>query len=136
MDDKQKWMIVLSLGVFTLGFLLSGMPGLAGMETLDGKVFVGELGKKGDKTGDKDELIFKDGKFRSTACEKYGFTEAPYTANTNGENTSFVGEAMCAKEGTMKWTGTIKEDMVTATITWSKPGKAPQEFWYRGKLKM
>jgi len=134
MVDKQNWLIVFFLGVFTIGFLLSGMPGLAG--TLDGKVFVGELGKKGDKTGDKDDLIFKDGKFRSTACEKYGFTEAPYTTNTSGENTSFVGEAMSAKEGTMKWTGTIKEDTVTATITWSKPGKAPQEFWYRGKLKM
>jgi len=32
--------------------------------------------EKGKTKGDRDTLIFKDGKFRSTACDVYGFSEA------------------------------------------------------------
>jgi len=104
------------------------------MGTLDGKIFSGEIGKEGEKTGGKDDLIFKDGKFRSTACDKFGFTEAPYTVKASGRDTIFEAEAVSAKEGTMKWTGTVKGNTATATVLWSKPDKPPVELWYKGKL--
>jgi len=134
MEHKRISMIVLFLGAFAFGLLLGGTPGFGQMTPLDGKVFVGEIGKKGQKAGDKDDLIFKDGKFLSTACAKYGFTEAPYTAMAGEKKTTFETETMSPKEGTMKWKGTIQGEMVRATVIWSKPGNKLQELWYRGKL--
>ena len=134
MEHKRISMIVLFLGAFAFGLLLGGTPGFGQMTPLDGKVFVGEIGKKGQKAGDKDDLIFKDGKFLSTACAKYGFTEAPYTAMAGEKKTTFETETVSPKEGTMKWKGTVQGEMVRATVIWSKPGNKPQELWYRGKL--
>src|SRR5208337_1395611 len=101
MSTIGKRMMVLFLGAFVLMYLLVGARGLAQtpMMGLDGKVFVGQIGKKGAKSGDKDELIFKDGNFRSTACEKYGFGPAPYIAKTGEGETTFETEIMSPKEG-------------------------------------
>ena len=134
MKHKSSLMIVLFIGAFAFSLFLGGTPGFGQMASLDGKVFVGEIGKKGQKTGDKDDLIFKDGKFLSTACAKYGFTEAPYTAMAGEKKTSFETETLSPTGGTMKWKGTVQGEMVTATVKWSKPGNPPQELWYRGKL--
>ena len=134
MEHKRSLMISLFLGAFVLGLLLGRTSGFGQMTALDGKVFVGEIGKKGQKAGDKDDLVFKDGKFLSTACAKYGFTEAPYTAMGGGKKTTFETETKSPKEGTMKWKGTVQGEMVRATVIWSKPGNSPQELWYKGKL--
>ena len=48
----------------------------AGAGALDGKMFAGEYGKTGKKAEGRDELIFKDGRFRSTACDPYKFSDA------------------------------------------------------------
>jgi len=134
MEQKRSLVIVLFLGAFAFGLLFGRTPGFGQMTPLDGKVFVGEIGKKGQKTGDKDDLIFKDRKFLSTACAKYGFTEAPYTAMAGEKKTSFETETVSSSGGTMKWKGTVQGKMVRATIIWSKPDNPPQELWYRGKL--
>ena len=137
MSMKAKWMVGLFLGACTLGYILSGIGAFAQtpMMGLDGKSFVGQIGKKGEKSGDKDELIFKDGKIHSKACEKYGFGQAFYTAKAGEGSTAFAAETRSAKEGMMKWKGTVTGGTVTATVVWSKPGQAPQEFWYRGKMR-
>ncbi|HXZ37335.1 MAG TPA: hypothetical protein VEL68_15035 [Thermodesulfobacteriota bacterium] len=135
MNNNLKWVMMSFVSIWALTFLWSGTPVSAQMSGLDGKVFAGELGKKGEKTGDKDDLIFKDGKFVSTACEKYGFGAAPYLVATGEGNTTFEASADGGKDGTMKWKGAIKGDSLTATVVWSKPGQPEQEFWYRGKMK-
>jgi hypothetical protein len=136
MDTKERLTVAFLLGGFVLACLLSGTQGFAQTSMgLDGKSFVGQIGKKGEKAGDKDELIFKDGKLRSTACEKYGFGQAPYTAKAGEGETTFEAETASSKEGTMKWKGTVKGGTVTATVIWSKSGKAPQELWYSGKMR-
>ena len=58
--------------------------------SLDGKTFVGEVGEKGKKE-EKDTLHFADGRFRSAACDAYGFADAPYTA-------------ALASDGSVTWT--------------------------------
>ena len=137
MGKNAKWLSGFILGAFTLGYILGGTPGFAQtpMAGLDGKSFVGQIGKKGERSGDKDELIFKDGKFRSTACEKYGFGQAAYTSKAGEGETTFEGVATSSKEGTMKWKGTVKGGTVTATVIWSKSGKAAEELWYTGKMR-
>jgi hypothetical protein len=108
---------------------------------LDEKIFVGEFGKKGRETEGMDELIFKDGKFRSTCCDPYGFGDAPYTATVDGDAITFEAETFSTSEGKIKWSGTIKDDMLDGTFTWHKLGKwyrvnkAPIEYWIKGQLK-
>jgi hypothetical protein len=137
MSTKVKGMVGLFLGAFTGLYILSGMGAFAQtpMMGLEGKSFVGQIGKKGEKSGDKDELVFKDGKIYSTACEKYGFGQAFYTAKAGEGSTAFTAETRSAKEGMMKWKGTVTGGTVTATLVWSKPGQAPQELWYSGKMR-
>src|SRR5260370_22952269 len=56
---------------------------------LDGKTFSGTLGEKGEIKGDQDNYVFKDGTFRSTACDVYGFSAAAYTAKADGHAIAF-----------------------------------------------
>src|SRR5262245_50868374 len=90
-------------------------PKAAGAGALDGKAFVGELGKSGEKKGDKDELTFKGGMFVSSACVAYGFHETAYTATENDGVVTFTSNPTNAKGETMSWTGTIKQGALEGT---------------------
>ena len=103
--------------------------------SLDGQTFIGEVGKQGQPKGDKDTFVFKDGKFRSTACDPYGFKEASYQTALVGEVTIFSATAVSPKEGQMMWRGSLKGDQLEGTATWVKPGKPVVENWFKGKLK-
>lgn len=96
-------------------------PASAGSGTLDGKVFAGELGKSGEKKGDKDVLTFKNGTFVSSACVAYGFHEAPYTATEKDGVFAFSSTPTNAKGETMSWTGTIKQGVLEATAVNKTP---------------
>jgi len=120
--------------VFVLSVLSISILAAAGQGALDGKSFSGEMGETGKK-GDKEELVFKDGKFTSVACEQYGFGDAPYTATVNGDTTTFEADTVSAKEGKMHWTGTVKGDELTGTAVWTKEGQAPVEYWYKTTLE-
>jgi len=102
----------------------------------DGKNFVGEIGKKGEAKADKDEFIFKNGKFRSTACDPYGFRPGAYRA-VGGTNEPTKFEAICTSptDGKMTWRGMVKGDQIEGTALWEKPGQAPVENWFKGTLK-
>lgn len=126
--------IIYVLIVFVLSVLSISMLAAAQEGALDGKTFSGEMGEKGKK-GDGDELIFKDGKFSSAACEKYGFGDAPYTATVSGDTTTFEADTVSAKEGKMKWTGTVTGDKLDGTVMWYKEGQAPVEYWFKTELK-
>ena len=135
--QKQRLIIIcLSLVALILIMVWNGTPTIAQSGTLDGKTFMGQVGEKGKKKGDKDKLIFKDGKFRSTACDEYGFGDAPYTATVNGDITTFEAETFSSEEGKMKWSGIIKGDTLEGTTVWYPRGnKDPKEYWVRAQLK-
>ena len=103
--------------------------------SLDGQTFVGEMGKQGQVKGDKDTFVFKEGTFRSTACDPYGFKETSYQTASVGDVTMFNATAVSPKEGQMMWTGSVKGDQVEGTATWVKPGQPIVEHWFKGKLK-
>ena len=106
------------------------------VKTLDGKSFFGKIGEKGktDGFGD-DQIIFKDGKFRSTACDKFGYGEGEYTTTVKKDTTFFETTTISPKDGTMKWKGFVKGNAVYATSLYSKGGKLIAEYWVKGELK-
>ena len=55
------------------------------MNVLDGRNFVGIVLECGKTEGDADTIIFKDGRFRSTACDRYEYGDGPYTASVAGD---------------------------------------------------
>ncbi len=97
---------------------------LAQAGALDGKSFTGTFTEKGRTRGDKDTLVFKDGKFRSTACDAYGFSEAAYSATAGGGGTTFEATTTSPREGTMTWKGTVRGDRIEGTAVWMKKGQA------------
>jgi len=115
--------------------LLSAAGAGAEKMPLDGSTFVGTLTEAGKTKGDKDALVFKDGKFRSTACDAYGFTETAYTAAVSGVDTRFEAVATSPKEGTMKWKGNVKGHTIEGTAEWVKKGQADIHYTFKGKLK-
>ena len=123
-------LLVFVLSVLSISLLATAQDG-----ALDGKTFAGDMGEKGKAKGDKDELVFKDGKFHSVACEKYGFGDAAYTATVNGGTTAFEAVTTSTKEGKMKWSGTVAGDKLDGTATWYKDGQAPIEYWFKTDLK-
>ena len=104
-------------------------------EALDGMAFVGEVGKQGKASGDPDELIFAQGTFRSTACDQYGFGDAPYTSAANEDTITFSAETISPKEGRMEWRGTVTGETLEGTAMWRREGKAAETYWVRATLK-
>ena len=111
------------------------VPADAQAGPLDGKTFAGSTTEKGKAKADKDTFVFKGGKFRSTMCDAYGFTEAAYTAAVSDASTRFEAEATSPTEGTMKWKGTVKGDSVEGTAVWSKRGQTDTVYTFKGTLK-
>jgi hypothetical protein len=120
--------------ISVIGVFLAAALALAA-STLDGKTFAGQMTEKGKAQGDKDEFVFKNGMFRSTGCDSYGFTETAYTASERGGATRFEAESHSPKEGTMKWKGTVKGDAIEGTAVWSKKGQADITYLFQGTLK-
>jgi hypothetical protein len=106
---------------------------------LDGKVFQGQVGLKGSKKGDKDVLVFEDGRFLSTACVAYGFSWARYAATGTKGGVTFRAKPKNNDADTLSWTGTLKGGRIEGVaIHRSKDAKTGKvevtEFWFGGKL--
>jgi hypothetical protein len=129
---RRTCSVVLILGLYVF---MSSFPAIAQEGALDGKTLVGTMGEIGKGEGDIDELVFKDGKFQSKACEKYGFGDAAYTATVSGNTTTFESETASKEEGKMKWRGKIVGDKLEGTATLDKDGQAPVEYWFKTQLK-
>ena len=126
--------------LFALVALLSvaALPaGAKGKSALDGKRFKGELVEKGTKDAFKDDLVFSGGRFRSTACDKFGYQPTRYEAKGTGDKVRFEAEAKNGRGDTMKWKGRVKGREVKATAVMYKKGekKAMKRFRYEGKLR-
>ena len=116
-------------------FLAAAVPATAG-GALDGKSFVAETGEQGKKAESKDEIIFRDGRLRSTACDPYGFGDGAYTTMNHGAaGTMFHARTESAKEGAIEWGGMVKDDAIEGNFVWTKPGQKPITYWIKGTLK-
>jgi hypothetical protein len=104
-------------------------PALASRSTLDGKSFDGVVLERGKTSGDADSLIFKDGRFRSTACDKYDYGDGPYTATTSGDGVTFEAETESPKYGKLLWKGVVRGPRLDGTLTMVRDGRAVGEKW-------
>ena len=78
---------------------------------------------------DADTLVFKGGRFRSSACDRYGYSDAPYKTVAAGDALRFEAETQSAKYGKLLWNGTIRGNKLDATVMMMRDGKAPIENW-------
>lgn len=116
-----------------IGSFLVGHPAAAiNNGPLDGKVFKSEVGVEGKTAGQKDDLIFKEGNFRSAACDPFGFKEVQYQTAQAGDITTFEAKAVNANGETMLWRGNVKGKHVEGKATWARAGQEPVEHWFKG----
>ena len=96
---------------------------------LDGRTFEGVVLECGKTSGDADTLVFKNGRFRSTACDKYDYGDAPYKTVAVGDTVRFEAETSSPKYGKLNWSGAIRGAKLDATVMMEQKGKAPVENW-------
>ena len=113
------------LGIVALGVV----PASVSAQSLDGRTFQGVFLERGKTSGDADTLVFKDGRFRSTACDKYGYSDAPYKVVATGDQTRFEAETQSAKYGKLVWSGVVHGGKLDATVMMEQAGKKPIENW-------
>ena len=102
---------------------------LAHAESLDGRNFQGVFLERGKTSGDADTLIFKDGRFRSTACDRYGYSDAAYRTSKEGDSLRFEAETESKKYGKLVWNGVVRGGKLDATVMMVQAGKEPKENW-------
>ena len=105
------------------------VPSLAAAESLDGRSFQGVFLERGKTSGDADTLVFKDGRFHSSACDRYGYGDAPYKATAVSDGVRFETETRSAKYGKLAWSGIVRSGKLDATVMMEQKGKAPTENW-------
>ena len=118
-----------SLFVSPLCMAVAAEPALASRGRLDGKNFDGIVLERGKTSGDADTLIFKDGRFRSTACDQYDYGDGPYTSTTSGETVAFEVETESPKYGKLLWKGVVRGPRLDATLTMVRDGRVIGEKW-------
>ena len=99
------------------------------MNVLDGRSFVGVVLERGKTEGDADTIIFKDGRFRSTACDRYEYGDGPYTATANGDGVNFEAQTQSPKYGKLLWRGVVRGARLDGTLTMVRDGKTLGEKW-------
>lgn len=109
--------------------LAAAIPTLAAAQGLDGRSFHGVFLERGKTSGDADTIIFKDGRFRSTACDQYGYSDAPYKTVVNGDTVRFEAETQSPKYGKLVWNGSVRGNKLDATVMMERKGKSMLENW-------
>jgi hypothetical protein len=107
----------------------AAFPAFAETNALDGRSFEGVFIQRGKTSGDADTLVFKGGRFRSSACDQYGYSDAPYKTAASGDSTLFQAETQSAKYGKLLWSGMVRGGKLDATATMVRDGKSNIENW-------
>src|SRR5215212_9763602 len=81
------------------------VPASVAAAELDGRSFTGVFIERGKTSGDSDTISFANGRFRSSACDRYGYSDAPYKVTAVGDTMRFETETESAKYGKLLWTG-------------------------------
>ena len=104
-------------------------PSAGGSDPLDGRTFDGIVLECGKTAGDADSLIFKNGRFRSTACDRYQYGDGPYTTVTAGDTVTFSAETESPKYGKLRWQGVVRGRRLDGTLTMLRDGQVLGEKW-------
>lgn len=96
---------------------------------LDGRQFAGVVLECGKTAGDADTLIFERGRFRSTACDRYGYGDGAYSASPAADGVAFEAETESAKYGQLRWRGVVRGPRLDATLTMVRDGQDSGEKW-------
>ena len=99
------------------------------MNVLDGRNFAGIVLECGKTEGDADTIIFKEGRFRSTACDRYEYGDGPYTETVAGDMVSFEAQTQSPKYGSLLWRGVVRGSRLDGTLTMVRDGKTLGEKW-------
>jgi hypothetical protein len=94
---------------------------------LDGKSYAGTFVEKGKSKGDADTLSFSAGRFHSSACDKYGYGDAPYAAIADGEAIRLDAETRSPRYGKLIWKGVVKGKLLKCDVLMVQDGKPPIE---------
>lgn len=111
------------------GLALAATRASAQSASLDGRRFEGVFIQRGKTSGDADTVTFANGRFRSSACDRYGYGDAAYRATTQGDAMAFETETVSPKYGRLQWKGLVRGDKLEATAVMLQEGKAPVEHW-------
>jgi hypothetical protein len=89
--------------------------------TLDGMTFSAELGPVGKPADVKDTLVFANGTFVSTECERRcGYPARPYFVRQVGDGIEFISETRCPdKDAKIVWRGTVDDGTIKGVFTWT-----------------
>jgi len=118
-----------SLFVLPLRMAGTAAAAQASSTALDGRNFDGIVLKCGETSGDADTLSFKGGRFRSSACDPYGYGDGAYTATQSGETIAFEAETESPQYGKLLWKGTVRGPRLDGTMTMVRDGQAAGEKW-------
>lgn len=137
-----KRLLFFGLVLLVVGMLkttASGADAGDDMAMLEGKVFVGHTGPLNGPVNGEDEVVFKNRRFLSTACDKWGFDSADYTATVQPNGIHFTSITKSPKHGQILWKGVVSGDTIDATYLWTKERwywfDAREERWFKGKLR-
>jgi len=138
MTSRRKTNIL----IITTCFFLFINPVLA-LDTshlLDGKTFTGFNGEKGQQLdpNEAEEIVFENGRFISTTCNKYNFSDVAYSASQAGVSIHFQAVTLSPTHGKIEWQGTVHGDQAEVTFVWTKERwywNTHREYWFKGSLK-
>jgi hypothetical protein len=135
---------LLAFGMLLCGLVLlrttaTGDDSSNAMAMLEGKVFVGHTGPLNGPVNGEDEVVFRNSRFLSTACDKWGFDSAGYAATVQPDGIHFTSVTKSPKHGQILWKGVVSGDTINATYLWTKERwywfNAREERWFKGKLR-
>ncbi len=98
-------------------------------EMLEGRRFAGVVLECGKTSGDADTLIFQGGRFRSTACDRYGYGDGAYRWQVRDGDVSFEAETESPQHGQLRWQGVVRGKRLDGTLTMVRDGQPAGEKW-------
>jgi hypothetical protein len=104
-------------------------------QLLDGKTFEGTIRPKEGKETEKETLEFKDGRFRSYACNPHGFGDAEYHAEDEKNLILFEAETVNPQGERMEWGGAFQGDRLMASAINIKKDGSETEYVVEARLK-
>jgi hypothetical protein len=94
---------------------------VGGSGVLDGMTFSAELGPFGKPADVNDSLVFANGTFVSTECERRcGYPARPYFVRQVGDRIEFISETRCPdKDAKIVWRGIVEDGTIKGVFTWT-----------------
>ena len=96
---------------------------------LDGRQFHGIVLERGQTAGDAETLVFENGRFRSTACDPWGYGDGAYTATAENGVITFDAQTESPTYGQLRWHGSVRGARLDGTLTMVTNGEPSGEKW-------